>query len=336
MDRKLRYLPYLLPVAITLVLCEAAFRAYDAATNPIVNIDGWIKKESAELQDHPLLGYAYPPHKTRGDDWEADAFGLPNVAEALQWNQVDVVGIGDSYVDVADRVFFNQFKSRSLRYHSLALFGYGPGQYNVLLEQYGLTFRPKIFLYVVYVGNDPGDVRRYEAWRASGKGWFAFNGGYFTPIERQGCCWGWRLFTGRAKRFSRNIVSRLSRETYQKFKGVLKADDAETVFPYVARADQLARRHGIPLLMLIVPRIADHKPYLDPIANNLIALCSTAGLDCLDLDAAFGDPKTRSKFFAEDGHWNELGERTAWTYVWDRKLSTLFEFAEHSASASAK
>src|SRR5437870_2107858 len=148
----------LIALVITFALCELSFRVYDFVTTPYQNIDVWVKNTSHDLQEHPLLGYTYPPNKVLGDFEQADEFGMPNVPEALQWDKVDVIGIGDSYVYLANRVFFERFKTHTVRYHSLALFGYGPGAYNVLMREYGSQFSPKVYLYFITTGNDPGDV----------------------------------------------------------------------------------------------------------------------------------------------------------------------------------
>lgn len=308
---------------ITFGVSELTFRLYDSVTVLHDNIDVWVRNTSKDLQEHPLLGYRYPPLKVLNSIEQADEFGMPNVTGALQWPSVEVVGIGDSYVHIANRVFFERFKQKNLRYHSLALFGYGPGTYNILMREYGFTLRPKVYLYFVYVGNDPGDVRRHERWLASGKSWYDFNGGYFMPIERTGYFWGWRLFLGRAKEFARNTLSRMDPERYAAIKGLVRKDDAETVFEYVLQAKGLSERQQVSLVVLIIPRVGDHKPFLDPIADGLINLCARNGIDCLDLDPAFGDVKGRGRLFAPDGHWNEAGIEAAWTFLWERKVVPL-------------
>jgi hypothetical protein len=317
--RRVKYLFYLIIFVVTTAVCEVTFRVYDALTTPHHNTDTWVKETSRKVQEHPLLGYTYPPNKVINDSRQADEFGMSNVPEALQWKKVDVVGIGDSYAQVANGVFFERFKANELRYHSLAIFGYGPGQYNVLMREYGPKLHPKVYLYFVYLGNDPGDIRRYENWQASGKTWYEFNDGYFMPIQRRGVFWGWRLFLGRAKGFTRTV---LSRKAYGALKGIVKRDEAETVFEYVLRANVLAQGQKTPMLVLIIPRMARHKPLLDPIANKLADLCAKNNIACLDLDPAFGDVEGRARFFAPDGHWNEAGIQASWAYLWDRKRTT--------------
>ncbi len=321
---------------ITLGLGELSFRFYDAVTALHDNVDVWVRETSKDLQEHRLLGYRVPPHKMWNDGTQADEFGMPNVPEALRWPTVDVVAIGDSYVQLANQVFFARFKAHDIKYHSLALFGYGPGAYNILLTQYGARLKPRFYLYFVYVGNDPGDVRRYESWLKSGKSWWEFNGGYFMPIERQGYLWGWRLFLGRAKAFLRNTLSRMNREGYATLKTLIRRDDAETVFEYVVRAQEESRRQRIPLLVLIIPRLAHDKPFLDPIAERLLDLCSRNGVLSLDLDPAFGDAEARGRFFAPDGHWNQAGIEAAWTFLWERRLAAIVAGSPEKNAAVAR
>lgn len=321
----IKYLFSLILFVITFALCEVSFRAYDYFTMPLdnLNMDVWIKKTSSEVEEHPLLGYRYPPKQVVDEQTQADEFGMRNAREALAWDKVDVVGIGDSYIELARRIFFESFKAHNVKYHSLAIFGYGPANYNVLIKEYGPKLRPKVYLYSTYLGNDPGDVRRYESWRMSGKGWYDYNGGYLFPIERRGLVWGWHLFLGRAKSFVRNLVSRMNPDTYGALRGFVKRDDAETVFEYVLQANELVQNQNAALLVVIVPRTAGHKPLLDPIATKLIGLCTSKEIICMDLDPAFGDVGSRDRLFAPDGHWNEAGMQAAWTYLWDNRLQSL-------------
>jgi hypothetical protein len=323
--RSIQYLFALILLVFTFALCEVSFRAYDYVTTPQdnLNMDVWVKKTSKEVEEHPLLGYRRVPNQVVDDLTQADEFGMLNAREALAWEKVDVVGIGDSYIDLARRVFFERFKAHNVKYHSLAIFGYGPGTYNVLMKEYGPKLSPKVYVYSMYLGNDPGDVRRYESWRASGKSWYDYNGGYVFPIERRGPVWGWHLFLGRAKSFVRNLVSRINPDTYGALRGLVIRDDAETVFEYILQAKELARKQDVALLVVIVPRTPSHKPLLDPIAGKLLGLCAGKEIICLDLDPALGDTESRDKYFAPDGHWNEAGMHAAWTYLWDNKLQSL-------------
>ena len=323
MHRLFRILFAIALSVITLVLCELAFRAFDAFTNPNDNIDVWVKKTNQELKEHPLLGYTYPPGDIRPDGQQIDQFGMPNPPEALRWNDVDIVGVGDSYVQAANKVFLEQFGAHHLRYHSLALFGYGPPSYNILMKEYGSKLSPDVFLYFTYLGNDPGDTRRFESWQASGKGWYEFNGGYFMPIERQGLMWGWRLFAGSAKRVARNVISGMSTEAFGALKQVVRRDEAETVFEYVRQANLLAQHQKARFFVFVIPRLPAHKPFLDPIASKLVTLCRENGISCRDLDPAFGDERTRADLFAPDGHWNARGIEIAWRYLWDQDLESL-------------
>jgi hypothetical protein len=311
--------------ALTIVLCELAFRGFDRFTNPNQDVDLWVKRTNREVQPHPLLGYTYPPGKMHADGQQTDEFGMPNAAAALASRHADIVGIGDSYVQAANTIFFEQFKAHDLQYHSLALFGYGPPAYNVLLKEYSPTFAPDVVLYFTYLGNDPGDARRFESWQASGKSWYEFNGGYFMPIERQGYVWGWRLFAGRLKRGARNVLSSMSGEAYGALKHVIRRDEAETVFDYVRQANDLARRQNVRFFVFVIPRLPAHKPFLDPTARKFVTLCADNGVACQDLDAAFGDERTRAGLFAPDGHWNAEGIRIAWNYLWNNELEVVMQ-----------
>ena len=317
-------------LAVTFVLAEVSFRMYDYVTVPqdTLNQDVWIKQVSGEVEEHELLGYRYPPGKAIDDTSRADKFGMRNAGEVLEWGNVEVVGVGDSYMDAAHRIFFEQFKSRGIRYHSLAMFGYGPANYNILLRDYGPQLSPKVYVYSVYLGNDPGDIRRYEAWRASGKSWFDFNGGYLFPIERQGPIWGWHLFMGRAKSYATTLMGRINPGAYEALRGIIRKDNAETIFQYILIAKTLAKAQGVPLIVIIVPRTAGHKPLLDPVAEKLRRLCDEQQIDCLDLDPAFGPSEGRERLFAPDEHWNDAGMQVVWEYMWNERLKVYFRDTE--------
>ncbi len=323
--RAVYYSFWLILIMITSVLCEIGFRAYDHFTMPQdnLNMDVWIRNVSGEVQEHPLLGYRYPPLKIIDTHAQADEFGMRNAKEALGQTGVEIVGVGDSYMDNAHRVFYDAFHAHDVKYHSLAIFGYGPAHYNVLMREFGAKLHPKVYVYSTYLGNDPGDIRRYEAWRASGKEWYAHNGGYVFPIERQGLVWGWKLFVGRAKSFARNLISRMSSESYETFKGFVKQDDVETVFEYVVQAKEIADKQQAKLLVVIIPRTENHKHLLDPIASKLVNLCIKKDIDCLDLDPSFGSESGRGALFAPDGHWNEAGMEVAWKFMWKARVASL-------------
>ncbi len=326
---KRSYLYYIFSLILTVstfALCEVTFRAYDYFTRPRgdISVDDWVKQVSGDLEEHPLLGYRRKPNEQIDETTQVDKFGLANTREAAASDIADVVGIGDSFVEGARQVFFEKFKAENLKYHSLALFGYSPPNYNVLMSEYGVQLHPKAYVYTTYLGNDPGDIKRYEAWRATGKGWFAHNGGFVFPIERQGLVWGWHLLIARAKSFARGVISRTKPDAYASLRGLAGKGDAETIFDYILQAKDVARNQGVRLQVAIVPRSAAHKPLLDPVAAKLVRLCTAQEIDCLDLDPAFGPVEDRARLFAPDGHWNEAGMAAAWAYLWDRKLRRIF------------
>jgi len=311
---------------MTFALCEVFFRVGDylTAAYSAETVDAWVKRISPELEEHSLLGYRRIPNQVLDEVTQVDQFGLANTREGLGWDTVDVVGVGDSMMETAQPVFFKLFKGQGVKYHSLALFGYGPANYDVLVREFGPKLRPKVFVFAATLGNDPGDVRRYESWRASGKGWYDYNGGYAFQIQRQGLLWGWRMFISRVKSFGRSVVSQVNPESYASLRSMVGRDDAQIVFDYILKVMESARKQEADLQVVIVPRTPRDKPLLDPIAAKLVSLCTAKQVDCLDLDPAFGSFEGRERLFAPDGHWNELGMHTAWAYLWDNNLQSVF------------
>src|SRR5436309_2860132 len=84
-------------VTVTVLLSEASFRMYDFFTAPHKDVDAWVRNISHELEQHPRLGYRYPPFKILNERERADEFGMRNAVEAYRRNGAEVVGVGDSY-----------------------------------------------------------------------------------------------------------------------------------------------------------------------------------------------------------------------------------------------
>ena len=108
--RSIHYLFALILLVFTFAICEVSFRAYDHVTSlqDNLNMDVWIKKISKEVEEHPLLGYRRVPKQVVDNLTQADEFGMLNERESLAWDKVDVVGIGDSYIELTSRTFFER------------------------------------------------------------------------------------------------------------------------------------------------------------------------------------------------------------------------------------
>jgi hypothetical protein len=335
--RSIRYTFILVLAVFTAGLGEVGFRVYDYLTNPNDNsdVDTWIREVSRQLEEHPSLGYRRIPNQVLDERTQVDRFGMANAREAVPQESADVVGIGDSYMEGAQRTFFGRFEAEGLKYHSLALFGYGLANYEVLMKEFAPSLHPRLYVYATYLANDPGDAQRYETWRASGKSWFDHNGGYVFPIERRGLVWGWRLFFARGKRFARNQMGRINPGSWASLRSLVKRDDADLTFEYVLRAKELADQQGVKLLVVIIPRDKNFKPILDPVAKKLVGLCTEKAIDCLDVDPAFGEGEGRERFFAPDKHWNEEGMSVAWTYMWNQKLQSMLAAPDANRSLTS-
>jgi hypothetical protein len=111
-----------------------------------------------ELQAHPVLRHVIVPGSADHDRWGFRNAAVPEAAE--------VVAIGDSQTyglhapaHQAWPAWLERLSGRSV--YNLSLGGYGPPDYQYLLDEYGLSLAPEVAIVGFYFGNDlprAGDV----------------------------------------------------------------------------------------------------------------------------------------------------------------------------------
>lgn len=149
--RAVRWLAKLLLLNLSLLLCvlvaEISLRALMDPVNFL----------RPTLMDDPVLG-----HRVEPGSGGHDGNGLRNPAIP---ERAEIVTIGDSQTYGVSAMAFNSWPSWLSRMtgqsvYNVALGGWGPIQYEVLLEELAFTLNPKTVVLGLYLGNDVFDAYR--------------------------------------------------------------------------------------------------------------------------------------------------------------------------------
>lgn len=90
-------------------------------------------------------------------------------------NVSDIVVLGDSFAEVGHDEY-DTFSKRlevisGYKTKNLGLGWYGPFQYLLVFERYGLKQEPKYAVFCFFEGNDIGDIHEYLKWKEGGDYW---------------------------------------------------------------------------------------------------------------------------------------------------------------------
>ena len=151
--------------ALILALAEPLLRLryaepHRAATPEVLAIQG-------HLQLDPAIGFTWnnnvAPERNivlKVSDTEyrplsTGDFGFINHPDAIAGRAagaaIDIIGLGDSFIEHASHNFYEFFESHGLTYYGMAVHRQAPPQYNLILEEHGLRAR---------VNPQPGDCAR--------------------------------------------------------------------------------------------------------------------------------------------------------------------------------
>jgi N-acetylglucosaminyldiphosphoundecaprenol N-acetyl-beta-D-mannosaminyltransferase len=167
--------------------------------------------------------------------------------------------------------------------------GYSTWQELAWLEEEGLALRPQIVLLGFFLGNDVADNagRRLPVEMRDGRLVAAGVRPLLLPLARNSHLYhlAWRA---RRRDFPRPEAGE---------------DGWLATAGLIDRLARLSRRHGLRLIVVIMPdRGPEHRNL------RLVRVCDRAGVEAVDLTAAL---RGRGLYFAQDGHWTELGNRLA-------------------------
>ena len=310
--------------AIILLLAEPLLRLRyaeprRAATPEILAIQ-------AHLQLHPTIGFTWnanvaPEQRVvlKVSDAEfrplsTDEFGFINHPDAIvgrtAGRAIDIIGLGDSFIEHASHNFYEFFNSHGLTYYGMAVHRQAPPQYNAILEEHALPLRPRWILYGLFE-NDFMETADFDRWRTSGLDWFTFHSGTWC---------GPPVATNALARFKDHYLTGyggLYRVIHARVRGekmtVSGPSQAEIlrVVEEIRRAGALAAARGAAFALVLIPSRATalEGPTLESRAYDaILGKLDDDAIAVVDLRAPFiehEDPE--SLYYTIDAHWNSKG-----------------------------
>ena len=278
------------------------------------------------LQLHPAIGFTWnanvAPEQNivlKVSDVEfrplsTDKFGFMNhpdaIARQAAGEAVDIIGLGDSFIEHASHNFYEFFNSHGLTYYGMAVHRQAPPQYNVILQQNALPLRPKWVLYGLFE-NDFMETADFDHWRSSGLDWFTFHSGTWC---------GPPVATNALARFKDRYLmgyGGLYRVLHARVRGekmtVSGPGQAEIlrVVEELRRARDLASARGAAFALLLIPSRATalEGPTLESRAYDaLLNELDDESMTVVDLRTPFVEHEDpASLFYTIDAHWNGKG-----------------------------
>ncbi len=320
---------------VSVVLCEAVFRMRYAHYFYAPREE--VQRIQQQLVLHPQLGFTWQPNISpeRGvllankdvqfEPLSTDSLGILNCAQAIAARNdgapIDVIGLGDSFVELAHHSFFDLFQSHGLTYYSLAIHRQAPPQYTHLLRDVGLALKPHWVLYGLYE-NDFEETLDYENWKASGLDWFTFHSGTWcgppvsvNPLRR----FAYEHFRG--FRAFRKVLDEKRGKTVSTSIAQVDLDKATArVSVCIEEAQTLCTQHHARLLLVLIPSknsmLVEPTPEYRQFDTLLKRLPSA--IDLVDLRPLFRSAPAPSNLYYEiDGHWSPQGVALAGTAILD-------------------
>jgi hypothetical protein len=172
-------------LAVTTALCAAVIAALACDALYVLGIrqvwrsnatDMWLDVATPDVLPDPVLGFVRKP----GSEWSGravpggryvhyrtDEHGFRNPPGI---DRADVVFIGDSFTEAGPMPEKDTFVHRvattsGLRTVNLGRSHYGAQQEEIVLERYGLAYRPRVVVWVLFEGNDLHDAHRFAEWQ---------------------------------------------------------------------------------------------------------------------------------------------------------------------------
>jgi hypothetical protein len=109
----------------------------------------------------------YVPELDRMVEYQTDENGFRN---SIRQQQADVVFIGDSYteaaqIDEGDTLVRRVAQLSGLSAVNLARGAYGSQQELIVLQRYGLAYKPRVVVWQLFEGNDLNDAEAFAEWK---------------------------------------------------------------------------------------------------------------------------------------------------------------------------
>lgn len=243
-----------------------------------------------------------------------DEFGVINPPQAIEervtGRAMDVIGLGDSFMEMASGEFHKRFAEKGLAYYSLAIHRQCPPQYNAILESWGAKFQAKTILYGIFE-NDFNECADFSSWKRSGTDWFAYHSGTWC---------GPPIGVGGIERFARthargwyafwHVIKEKLRGVNMAIAGPGQAE-IDTVASSIKAAAGWATSAHARFILVIIPSkettikgdTKESQAY-----DEIVKLTASVPIEVIDLRRKFREhPDPTSLYYVQDGHWNDRG-----------------------------
>jgi hypothetical protein len=213
----------------------------------------------------------YVPEISRTVEYRTDDNGFRN---ALGVSQAQIVFIGDSYTEaaqVAEEETFVQLVAQAsgLSVVNLGRGAYGPQQELIVLQRYGLGYRPRVVVWQFFEGNDLTDANEFAAWKKNPTQSSVtlkdryLNNSFLTQWlartrlpDRSGSLVTLRYQDG-------NVLRLIPRYSYDQTQPNSIPDGFSETMRTIKAGYQLCQNHGIRLVIVFVPTmIRVMEPYV--------------------------------------------------------------------------
>lgn len=348
LEVNLHLFPGLLPPAVRQALAiyidihqtPDLLRPFEANENLI-----FVPRPNVDIEIHDGLTLQYTVRtRSLGDP----AVGFRDIGLTLP---AYAVAAGDSftwgtYVE-ADRTWPEQLQAElGAPVINLGVLGYGPVQYRIVTEKYGLPLKPRVVLWGFFAGNDFVNSQEYVDWERAGRRDTKLSQPETGPgdfLSRHVRLYELAKFVLHAGIYYQRVTSAevvtvpaAGGPDWTFYPDVLErlADGwrAEVAGGWsltqqaLLKTEAEVRATGARLVVVIIPakelvywdllrkRLAHPAAYdlAEPI-RTLMGFCQEQGLLCLDLTAGFTEHARAGEelYFRQDAHWNPAGHRLA-------------------------
>ncbi|MCC6152448.1 MAG: hypothetical protein IT367_01735 [Candidatus Hydrogenedentes bacterium] len=243
-----------------------------------------------------------------------DSFGVMNSPAAKNeyatGGSFDIVGVGDSFMEMAAAPFHERFKQAGHSYYSLAIHRQCPPQYNAQFTAHAPDLQPRILLYGLFE-NDFDEAQDFQSWQKSGLDWFTYHSGTWC---------GPPIGVGVRERFLRTHARgwyAFSRVLDAKYRGENISSsgpgigEIADVADYIANSVHVVNEAGTRFILVIIPskQTAISGDSLESRAYDImLELLQHASIEIVDLRKPFHEhPDPASLYYVKDGHWNNSG-----------------------------
>ena len=278
------------------------------------------------LKLHPKIGFTWNANVLPEDNvvltvsdvdfapLSTGAYGFINSPQAIKerglGRAVDIIGLGDSFMELAAHEFHRYFDANGFAYYGLAMHRQAPPQYTAILKEYALPLQPDWIVYGLFE-NDFEETQDFQNWERSGLDWFSFHSGTWC---------GPSLATSSLFRFKDKHLRGLSGLTHvlhSRIRGERmsvmgpSAPSIQAVQDEIESAFKVTRESRADFLLVLIPSRATvtQGPTAESEAyDELLEADDLSEIPVLDLRELFLEQDDPANLYYEiDAHWNANG-----------------------------